>query len=413
LRERRSTSLDDMMNDAIEVEVNLMASGKIKSNSDRDMNKVQDKAQPSTSQTSEERFEMMMKTMEKMMERMALDNNPNTREQADVPPRNQRRPTVPQIRQRDQRNQGDQQIRPPFQNNYVNENYDDNFEDNMHCCDGDETEVFLTKEEHDQFMDANEIFMQENDERLSVEREDYQTGLQNAIMQFQRQYNLRNQKVPANPPKGNPPKGNPTKEAQNNIPSSSQPKKDSAAKDVVDKGKQKEESQKKVPETRKETVTKEVEKTSSSFNFESEMAKIKIYVPFNELIKNNEYRNQIIKMLKMEQTSDTLNIQDDHPAILFGPRVEENSDAEEVPPFYVSLKIHDMTLHNAMLDSGASHNLMPKVVMDQLGLDITRPYKDLFSFDSRKVKCLRPNQRSGGVFVSNSSKEYGHGCSGC
>ena len=33
-------------------------------------------------------------------------------------------------------------------------------------------------------MDANEIFMQENNERLSVEREDYQTWLQNAIMQF-------------------------------------------------------------------------------------------------------------------------------------------------------------------------------------------------------------------------------------
>jgi hypothetical protein len=31
---------------------------------------------------------------------------------------------------------------------------------------------------------------------------------------------------------------------------------------------------------------------------------------------------------------------------------------------------------------------MPKVVMDQLGLDITMPYKDLFSFDSSKVKCL-------------------------
>jgi hypothetical protein len=47
-----------------------------------------------------------------------------------------------------------------------------------------------------------------------------------------------------------------------------------------------------------------------------------------------------------------------------------------------------MNLHNAMLDSGASHNLMPKVAIDQLVLDITRPYKDLFSFDSRKVKCL-------------------------
>jgi hypothetical protein len=156
----------------------------------------------------------------------------------------------------------------------------------------------------------------------------------------------------------------------------------------VDKGKQTEEPQKKVPETRKDIFIKEVEKPSSSFNFESEMAMIKIFVPFNELIKNTEYRNQIIKMLKMEQTSDTLNIQDDHPAILFGPRDEESSDADEVPHFYVSLNIHDMNLHNAMFDSGASHNLVPKVVMDQLGLDITRPYKDLFSFDSRKVKCL-------------------------
>lgn len=26
--------------------------------------------------------------------------------------------------------------------------------------------------------------------------------------------------------------------------------------------------------------------------------------------------------------------------------------------------------------------------MDNLGLDITRPYKDLYSFDSRKVRCL-------------------------
>lgn len=41
-----------------------------------------------------------------------------------------------------------------------------------------------------------------------------------------------------------------------------------------------------------------------------------------------------------------------------------------------------------MLDSGDSHNLMPKVIMENLGLDITRPYKDLYSFDSKKVKHL-------------------------
>jgi hypothetical protein len=41
-----------------------------------------------------------------------------------------------------------------------------------------------------------------------------------------------------------------------------------------------------------------------------------------------------------------------------------------------------------MMDSGASHNLMPKDVMENLGLEVTRPYKDLHSFDSSKVKCI-------------------------
>ena len=54
----------------------------------------------------------------------------------------------------------------------------------------------------------------------------------------------------------------------------------------------------------------------------------------------------------------------------------------------MSLNVHDMVLHNAMLDSGASHNLIPKGAVESLGLEITRPYKDLYSFDSKRVKCL-------------------------
>ena len=93
-------------------------------------------------------------------------------------------------------------------------------------------------------------------------------------------------------------------------------------------------------------------------------------------------------MLKMGGTPDTLNVQDDHPAILVGAHIKETSYIEDVPMFYVSLKIHDMTLHNTVLDSITSHNLMLKATMDELGLDIIRPYKELFSFDLRKVKCL-------------------------
>ena len=45
-----------------------------------------------------------------------------------------------------------------------------------------------------------------------------------------------------------------------------------------------------------------------------------------------------------------------------------------------------MIVHNAMIDSSASHNLMR--VVESLGIEVTRPYKDLYSFDSNKVKCL-------------------------
>ena len=93
-------------------------------------------------------------------------------------------------------------------------------------------------------------------------------------------------------------------------------------------------------------------------------------------------------MMKSEETSDTVNLQDDRPKIVFGPWAQTSLKSEDIPPFYISLTVHDMFLHNAMFDSGASHNLMPRTIMEGLGLDITRPYKDLFSFDSKQVKCL-------------------------
>jgi hypothetical protein len=146
---------------------------------------------------------------------------------------------------------------------------------------------------------------------------------------------------------------------------------DNATKDAMENTKLKEEAANKTPEASQETGGKEVEKVCPPFNFEHEMAKFKISVPFNELIINGEYGEKIIKMLKIGGTPDTLNIQDDHPAILFGLHIEETSDIEDVTLFYLSLKIYDMTLHNTMMDFDTSHNLMPKVIMDELGLDIT------------------------------------------
>jgi hypothetical protein len=93
------------------------------------------------------------------------------------------------------------------------------------------------------------------------------------------------------------------------------------------------------------------------------------------------------------------------------------TNLNQQPPFYISLNIHKKTLHNEMLDSCASHNLMPKDVMEKLGLDITRPYKYLYSFDSIKVKCIGLIKdlfvTLAQIFSTNTSQDLGNGHSCC
>ena len=81
-----------------------------------------------------------------------------------------------------------------------------------------------------------------------------------------------------------------------------------------------------------------------------------------------------------------MNLQEEKPVVAFGPHVEEV--VSYVPPFYISLLLHDFILHNCMLDSGASHNIMPLSIMKELNLQITKPYRYLYSFESKMVKCV-------------------------
>lgn len=101
------------------------------------------------------------------------------------------------------------------------------------------------------------------------------------------------------------------------------------------------------------------------------------------------YKNQLQRFSKTPSLNiekDTVNLQDEYPNVMVGNHVEKRDD--NIPPFYVMLIVHDKLLHNCMLDSRASHNLMPKTVMEELGLEITIAYHDLYSFDSRAVQCL-------------------------
>jgi hypothetical protein len=138
-----------------------------------------------------------------------------------------------------------------------------------------------------------------------------------------------------------------------------------------------------------EVSAKEMDKTIGFFCLERKIKNIKIPIHLVELEKNPVYRKQITNMINfsdLESQSDVINLEDEKPNITFGPDFAGARDS--VTPFYITLKVHDQLLHNCMLDSGASHNVMPKSIMDRLCLEITRPYGDLYSFDSRSVKYM-------------------------
>jgi hypothetical protein len=138
-----------------------------------------------------------------------------------------------------------------------------------------------------------------------------------------------------------------------------------------------------------EVQTREIEKPIKSFNLENGPNKIKIPMPLVELTRNLIYKKQIVKAINFSNSecqNDVINLQDEKTTIMFGPYIESSTDS--IASFYITLTVQDHLLHNCMLDSGASHNLIPKIIMENLGLEITIPYQDLYSFESRKVKCL-------------------------
>ena len=82
----------------------------------------------------------------------------------------------------------------------------------------------------------------------------------------------------------------------------------------------------------------------------------------------------------MERTSNNVFVD---PLIVLHTR---DPRKEDHPPFYVSLMIGHLLLHNCMLDSGCSSSIMTKTVMHQLNLKTTRPYQNVCAMDSRPVE---------------------------
>jgi hypothetical protein len=67
----------------------------------------------------------------------------------------------------------------------------------------------------------------------------------------------------------------------------------------------------------------------------------------------------------------------------------QQNSVNSSPPFYTSLNVHGNVLHNCLMDSGASHNLMLKAIMDY---NTPNPLKELFKGRGIKFSFSLINQ---------------------
>jgi hypothetical protein len=116
------------------------------------------------------------------------------------------------------------------------------------------------------------------------------------------------------------------------------------------------------------------------------LSNAKMLVPVSEIMKIPSQREKLLKAIEDPPQSFV----DRQPTVAYqdAPVILQNWDRgnEKNQPFYLSLLVNNKVLHNCMLDSGASSNVMTKKVMEQLNLRISRPYHNICAMDSKMIE---------------------------
>jgi hypothetical protein len=408
LRERRSLDLSKMQDDAVEIESNMMASGKIKAKTDtgnKENKKFKEQGGPSGSgKSSRDRIDEMARVIQQLSNKISKMELEKPRRD-NFPKKDFRKNPEPQGPHKTIKNE-DKKIQAPFKSeDYIGEEDFGDFEaldEDISNLGDDNKSPYLSRQVYEASLN-NERKSEDNVNNNVTDDCTYQNIVDDIIADLQGKYNLR-------PRNKNLPNVQIKKGLLRNDTDEVNPKvadKQSTKRNTTDNFVQLEPvvttpvntqatikenkvtSQRKIKKKVMEAPHIENDKALGNFNLENEISKIIIPIPLVELAKNPVYRKQIAKMINFseeESQTDVINLEDDKPILVFGPHIEGTRDT--VAPFYITLTLFDHLLHNYMLDSGASHNVMPKAIMEKLGLKITRPYGDFYSFDSRKVKYI-------------------------
>jgi hypothetical protein len=123
--------------------------------------------------------------------------------------------------------------------------------------------------------------------------------------------------------------------------------------------------------------TSKVGKVDLNFDFKGALSKMHVNVRLREAIKIPSIKERFDTFFSGsdEPMDPPIMLQVDHFRVQYG----------ENPPFFMTLTMNDKNINNCMLETGVGANMMSLKVMQQLGLKVTRPYRNVCGFESKAI----------------------------
>jgi hypothetical protein len=143
--------------------------------------------------------------------------------------------------------------------------------------------------------------------------------------------------------------------------------------------------------------TSKASKVNLNFDFKGALSKMHVNVPLREATKIPSIKEHFDTFFlgSDEPMDPPIMLQADHFRVQYG----------ENPPFFMTLAMNSKNLNNCMLDTGVGANMMSLKVMRQVGLKVTRPYRNVCGFESKSIPthgvvknvevCLKESKENG------------------
>jgi len=128
--------------------------------------------------------------------------------------------------------------------------------------------------------------------------------------------------------------------------------------------------------------------TQVTYNVVEDLTKLSITFPFTKVVNIPQQRKNILKLL--DDSSKIMEVVVTTPKQNLSPM--DTKMRGKIALFYISIENHDVALHNYLVDTSETNNIMPLAIIEALGMSCTKYYEtgeSIYSIDSRKVSAYR------------------------